>query len=143
MKEVSPTSNKYCIHSLRPLLIAFWRDDKLQQTASLLVEQVPVCIRLGVADGKTTLLTCLGALAEAVNDDALLKSINLNVLMCTRSEDVRLRIFALTCSEGLWRAHGGKLLGKLNGSMHLLVPTHSIGRLCGRNYSVHCRMCGR
>jgi len=31
--------------------------------------------------------------------------------MHTRSEDVRLRTFALTCSETLWRAHGGKLLG--------------------------------
>lgn len=48
---------------------------------------------------------------ESVNDDGLLKSINLDLLMHTRSEDVRLRTFALTCSETLWRKHGGKLLG--------------------------------
>jgi len=40
---------------------AFWRDDKLRQIAPLLVEQVSVCIRLGVADGKTTLPSCLKA----------------------------------------------------------------------------------
>jgi U3 small nucleolar RNA-associated protein 10 len=51
---------------------------------------------------------------EAVNDDALIKSINLELLMHTRSEDVQSRTFALTCSESLWRAHGGKLLGTLN-----------------------------
>jgi hypothetical protein len=56
---------------------------------------------------------------EAVNDDALIKSINLDLLMHTRSEDVRLRVFALTCSESLWRAHGGKMLGTSNtSSMH-------------------------
>jgi len=90
---------------------AFWRSDKLRQIASLLVQQVPVCIQLGISDGKTMLPNCLDALMKAVNDDALLKSINLDLLMHTRSEDVRLRTFALVCSETLWNAHGGKLLG--------------------------------
>jgi U3 small nucleolar RNA-associated protein 10 len=58
--------------------------------------------------------SCLNAMTDCVNDDALLKSINLGVLMHTRSEDPRLRLFALICSEALWRAHGGKLIGLLS-----------------------------
>jgi U3 small nucleolar RNA-associated protein 10 len=98
-------------HCLKCTVLAFWRNEKLRQIAPLLVEQVSVCIRLEIPEGKTTLSGCLEALMEAVNDDTLIKSINLDLLMHTRSEDVRTRIFALTCSETLWRAHGGKLLG--------------------------------
>jgi U3 small nucleolar RNA-associated protein 10 len=80
-----------------------------------LVEQVAVSVRLGVAEGKTLLPSCLGAMAECAGaDDVLLKTVNLGVLMYTRSEDARLCLFALTCSEALWRAHGGKLLGELD-----------------------------
>lgn len=92
-------------------MLAFWRDDKLRQIASPLIAQVPVCTRLNTLDGKTILPECLSALAECVTDDALLKSINLDVLMHTRSEDAKTRLFALTCSTSLWQAHGGKLLG--------------------------------
>ena len=49
---------------------------------------------------------------ESATDDMILKAINLELLMHTRSEDVRLRLFALSCSEKLWRAHGNKLLGE-------------------------------
>jgi len=102
------------IHCLKRTLLAFWRNEKLRQIAPLLVEQVSICIRLEVPEGKRTLSGCLDALMEAVNDDTLIKSINLDLLMHTRSEDVRSRVFALTCSETLWRAHGEKLLGSLN-----------------------------
>lgn len=102
------------IHYLKYTLLAFWRDEKLRQIAPLLVEQVSICIRLELPEGKTTLSGCLEALMEAVHDDTLIKSINLDLLMHTRSEDVRSRVFALACSETLWRAHGGKLLGTSN-----------------------------
>ncbi|KAG1852147.1 hypothetical protein DFJ58DRAFT_791745 [Suillus subalutaceus] len=39
------------------------------------------------------------------------QSINLDLLMHTRAEDARERIFALSCSEALWREQGGKLIG--------------------------------
>lgn len=129
--------NECNLYLLRPFILVFWRDDKLRQIAPLLVEQVSVCIRLGVTDGKTALPICLEALTGAVNDDALLKAINLDLLMHTRSEDVRLRTFALTCSETLWRAHGGKLLGASNLSMEIFVATHYISRLCGRDSDIH------
>ena len=90
---------------------AFWRDDKLQQVSALLVEQVEVTSRLNDADAKKLLQDCLGILIEAVTDDTLLKKINLNILMHTRSEDSRSRLTALSFSEALWRTHGGKLLG--------------------------------
>ncbi|KAG5644278.1 hypothetical protein DXG03_008763 [Asterophora parasitica] len=90
---------------------AFWRDDKLRQLASPLILQVPVCVRSNTAEAKSSLQDCLIALVDSATDDMLLKSINLDILMHTRSEDVRLRLLALTCSEKLWKTHGGKLLG--------------------------------
>jgi U3 small nucleolar RNA-associated protein 10 len=94
------------------LFLVFWGDDKLRHIRSPLIVQVEVCIRLrNAAEGKTALATCLSNLVEASTEDTLLKSINLDLLMRTRSEDARLRLFALTCSETLWLAHGGKLLG--------------------------------
>lgn len=91
----------------------FWRDDKLRQMSSPLIAQAAVCIKLNYTDGKIQLQECLGALTDSATDDNLLKAINLDLLMHTRSEDVRLRLLALTCSEALWRVHGGKLLGSL------------------------------
>ncbi|KAJ7054756.1 hypothetical protein C8F01DRAFT_1162846 [Mycena amicta] len=87
---------------------AFWRDDKLRLTTPVLIQQVPVCVSLGAS--KELVTECLVALADSATDDALLKSLNLDLLMHTRSEDVRLRIFALVCATTLWTAHGGKFL---------------------------------
>lgn len=121
---------------------AFWREDKLRRIAPVMVEQLPACIQLATAEGKTALPQCLDAITEAVSDDALLKSINLDLLMHTRSEDVRLRTFALACSEVLWQSHGGKLQGKLR--VLLLKHPHSLlYRLCCRNNYIPCRVCGR
>jgi U3 small nucleolar RNA-associated protein 10 len=89
----------------------FWRDDKLRQLTYPLIEQIAVCIGSNYIEGRPLLQECLRTLVESVTDDTLLKLINLNVLMHTRSEDVKLRVFALTCSDSLWRSHGGKLLG--------------------------------
>ncbi|KAF7297329.1 U3 small nucleolar RNA-associated protein 10 [Mycena indigotica] len=89
---------------------AFWRDDKLRLVTPSLIEQVPVCVRLGTDKDRELLSECLVALADSATDDTLLKSLNLDLLMLTRSEDVRLRIFALECATGLWTAHGGKFL---------------------------------
>ncbi|KAF7321073.1 U3 small nucleolar RNA-associated protein 10 [Mycena chlorophos] len=87
---------------------AFWRDDKLRLVAPALIQQVPVCIRLGT--DKELISECLVALADNATDDALLKAMNLDLLMQTRAEDPKLRIFALSCATALWTAHGGKFL---------------------------------
>ncbi|EPQ56067.1 hypothetical protein GLOTRDRAFT_129071 [Gloeophyllum trabeum ATCC 11539] len=89
----------------------FWRDDKLRQVAPALVGQVPVCLRMGTADGKRFLRDCLTAFVDAISEEALLKKVNLDLLMHTRSDDPALRIYALDCSEAIWRNHGNKLLG--------------------------------
>jgi len=52
----------------------------------------------------------LVALTDSAADDALLKTLNLDLLMHTRSDDARLRVFALACATALWNSHGGKLL---------------------------------
>ncbi|KAF8192665.1 hypothetical protein K438DRAFT_2017867 [Mycena galopus ATCC 62051] len=90
---------------------AFWRDDKLRLAAPGLVQQIAVCIRLGGnAEAKTLVTECLVALTDSAADDVLLKTLNLDLLMHTRSDDARLRVFALACATTLWNAHGGKLL---------------------------------
>ena len=94
-----------------PPLSAFWRDDKLRQAIPTLIEQMAVCVQFNFSDGKTLISECLNSLTGCVDDDTLLKTINLDVLMHTRSEDHRVRLLALSCSELLWRAHGTKLLG--------------------------------
>lgn len=104
----------------------FWRDDKLRQIAIPLIQQVPQCTTFPVdTEAKSLLQQCLDALVEDVSDDALLKTINLDLLMHTRSESAKVRQFALLCSESLWGAHGGKLLG----------PSHSIYQGAAANFS--------
>ncbi|KAJ7762738.1 hypothetical protein DFH07DRAFT_813302 [Mycena maculata] len=90
----------------------FWRDDKLRLATPTLVQQVAVCVQLrgGGTESKTLMTECLVALADSAADDALLKALNLDLLMHTRSDDARLRVFALACATALWDAHGGKLL---------------------------------
>ncbi|KAJ6578862.1 hypothetical protein DFH09DRAFT_980162 [Mycena vulgaris] len=91
---------------------AFWRDDKLRLASPGLVQQAAVCVRLGGSTESKALITeCLVALTDSAADDALLKAVNLDLLMHTRSDDARLRVFALSCATALWNAHGGKLLG--------------------------------
>ncbi|KAF9553866.1 hypothetical protein CPC08DRAFT_672807 [Agrocybe pediades] len=92
----------------------YWRDDKLRQIATPLTNQIEVCVRLKFTDsaGKAQLQDCFNALIENATDDTLLKNINLGILMHTRSEDARVRLFALSCSEAIWKTSGGgKLLG--------------------------------
>ena len=93
--------------------LAYWRDDKLRQLSKPLIAQVVVCVDANYSDQRQLLQDALNVLVDTVTDDALLKSINLDLLMHTRSEDARLRTYALSCSEMLWRNHGGKLLGTL------------------------------
>lgn len=104
----SPQLREYMAQSI---LTGFWRDDKIRQISVPLTAQIGAYIQHNFADGKTLLQDCFGALVESAVDDTLLKSINLNILMHTRSEDVRVRILALSTSEALWRIHGGKLIG--------------------------------
>ncbi|TBU55148.1 armadillo-type protein [Dichomitus squalens] len=89
----------------------FWRSDKLRQLQPLVVQQVPLAVCVNVADRKTAVSDCLIALLSLIDDDIMSKSLNLDVLMHSRSEDARVRLFSLSCAESLWRAHGDKLLG--------------------------------
>ncbi|KAJ3965955.1 hypothetical protein EV361DRAFT_608730 [Lentinula raphanica] len=90
---------------------SFWRDDKVKQISSMLISQIPICVKLNILEAKSLLQDCLVAGAETATDDRVLKLMNLDILMHTRSEDAKIRLFALTCAEALWRAHGSKLLG--------------------------------
>lgn len=59
------------------------------------------------------LVSCLlSVVAHVPNTSSdLLKRLNLELLMHTRSEDARVRILALECTTEMWKAEGGKLMG--------------------------------
>lgn len=101
--------------------IAFWRDDRLQQVTPVLVALIA---RAAVGDddtppigssssggGREAVSAGLVELCGAATDDDLLKRLNLDLLMHTRADDARVRIFALQCARELWTAHGSKLMG--------------------------------
>jgi len=97
----------------------FWRSDRLDSLLHVLSSQVNVCVRL-LADVeqdklnlKEALKGCLTAYVESVSDHTTLKKVNVDVLMHTRNEDARVRVYALSCAETLWRDHGHKLVGTL------------------------------
>ncbi|KAI8990419.1 armadillo-type protein [Trametes punicea] len=89
----------------------FWRSDKLRQLVPLAAQQVPVAVRLNLPEGRDALAECLVSLLGITDDDVLSKSLNLDILMHSRSDDARVRLLSLTCAERLWRSHGEKLLG--------------------------------
>lgn len=72
-------------------------------------------------ENRESLSRALCALAGAVSEDydergggsggALLKSLNLKILMQTRSEDAKQRIYSLKCATELWKTNGMKLVG--------------------------------
>lgn len=61
--------------------------------------------------GKEIVFASLVAIGGTATDDGLLKRLNLDVLMHTRSDDTLVRIFALQCAHALWTAHGRKFVG--------------------------------
>jgi len=91
----------------------FWRDDRLQQVMPVLVALVaPAVANQDAPLGAREIVSAgLVALGDTVTDDGLLKRLNLDVLMHTRSDDTLVRIFALQCAHAVWTAHGGKLVG--------------------------------
>ncbi len=68
--------------------------------------------RVNAVDSKAAVSECLIAILSLVDDDIMTKSLNLDVLMHSRSEEARVRLFSVACAEQLWRAHGDKLLGR-------------------------------
>ncbi|KAF9221723.1 hypothetical protein BS17DRAFT_710411 [Gyrodon lividus] len=104
----------------------FWREDKLSAILPHLLSQVPTAIHLPATSPvanvlpatqspapkqllTSSLLSLLSLLPSSSSD--LLKRLNLDLLMHTRSEDARIRILALECACELWKADGGKLIG--------------------------------
>lgn len=106
----------------------------------VIVKQLPVCIKINTEYARDTLANCLVVVMEQITDDTLLKTTNLDILMHTRSEDMRLRLFALTCAEAVWRTNGGKLLGMRLANLRAFAIVHIYCqcRICRRDRSVHC-----
>ncbi|SRR6266403_272098 len=92
----------------------FWRDDRLRQVMPVLVALVAPAAGASQdapSSGREIVSAGLVAFGDTATDDALLKRLNLDVLMHTRSDDALVRIFALQCARALWTAQGSKLVG--------------------------------
>lgn len=50
-------------------------------------------------------------MAGTVLDEALLKHINLDILMQTRDDEVRTKLYALNCAHRVWEDHGEQFAG--------------------------------
>ncbi|KAG8215320.1 hypothetical protein J3R82DRAFT_8911 [Butyriboletus roseoflavus] len=105
----------------------FWREDKLAALLPHVLSQVPAAVHspppsaVIIASPETqsdtaprqVLVACLLAMVTLLPSTSsdILKRLNLDLLMHTRSEDVRVRILALECTTAMWKAEGGKLMG--------------------------------
>ncbi|KAG6334786.1 hypothetical protein ID866_4304 [Astraeus odoratus] len=100
-----------------------WREDNISAILPHLISQLPTATRLPMPTATlvsistqthkqllTTSLVSLVTLLPAGASDAL-KKFNLSLLMHTRSEDARLRVFALECATEVWKVEGAKLIG--------------------------------
>ena len=122
----------------------FWRNDKLRQLQPLAIQQVPVATRINTTDSKAVVSDCLIAMLSVIDDDVMAKSLNLGVLMYSRSEEARVRWFSVACAEQLWYAHGNKLLGaRFFDSFAAYHALTYVVRLCGGDCNVHRRGSGR
>ena len=92
---------------------AYWRDERLRQISQPIISQIPVCIALRVSGGKEALTSCLLAMVEHIDEDALLRTVNHDLLMHSRSEDTRVKLYALSCASEIWEQHARKLAGTL------------------------------
>ncbi|KAF8578875.1 ARM repeat-containing protein [Ramaria rubella] len=90
---------------------AFWRADKLHKLIPTFIAQIDVCPFFATNEARQPLKLCLGALVAAMDDDSSLKSLNLGILMQTRSDEAQVRLFALECAEHLWQLHSDQLSG--------------------------------
>ncbi|KAF8654764.1 hypothetical protein AX16_003419 [Volvariella volvacea WC 439] len=90
----------------------FWKDNKLHELSVCLIQQLPLVANTNaLSPTKDYLQNAFVALVESCTDDALLKKINLDILLHSRAEKVQTRLYALKCSFALWQAHGRKLIG--------------------------------
>jgi U3 small nucleolar RNA-associated protein 10 len=112
--------------SPKPSFTVFWREDKLSALLPHVLSQVPIAVHLPSPPPVTTapsetppktprerVVSCLLSVAALLPNASsdLLKRLNLDLLMHTRSEDARVRLLALACATETWKAEGGKLVG--------------------------------
>lgn len=126
-------------------LTAFWRDDRLKSINESMTKQIAVCARLKFMLGKPLLSNALVAMIDCIEDDSLLKTTNIGVLMQTRSDDPRLRLYAITCAVAIWQEHGKKLASPYYILIQICKTKKSdltrFSRSWTRNCSFHNRVC--
>ncbi|KDQ16943.1 hypothetical protein BOTBODRAFT_144298 [Botryobasidium botryosum FD-172 SS1] len=89
----------------------FWRDDRLEKIMHPVVQQIAIPNVWGAESGKELLTQCLTDIARAMTRDELLKALNRNILMQTRSEDPNVRLYTLACASHMWQEEGSRLIG--------------------------------
>ncbi|KAG8860617.1 snoRNA-binding rRNA-processing protein utp10 [Serendipita sp. 411] len=90
---------------------ALWNDDLARPVSAMLVRQIPLTARSQKAWMTSLLCAAISAVASVVTDPILLKTLNLDFLMQTRSEEAAIRICSLQCVAKLWLSNGRRLAG--------------------------------
>jgi len=83
----------------------------IQKLSKPLIRQVCVAASLDDPAVKDAVSSCVSSMAGIVLDEALLKHINLDILMQTRDDEVRTKLYALSCARHVWEDHGKRLAG--------------------------------
>ena len=76
-----------------------------------LVNQIAVFHRLPMEGRQDVLSTCIANFAVALSREEDIKKLNLDILMQTRSENSRVRLYALQTCVQAWTAAGAQLIG--------------------------------
>lgn len=107
---------------LNTVMLAFWKLEKLNKLTPPLVKQIENYVNLfSKTDDTEALQTCLNNLVSVMDDELSLKKLHLDILMETRSEDPRVRLFTLQILVSLWESQGEKLTGFLTDIITFIV----------------------
>ena len=90
----------------------FWHDNRVKPLIAPLISQIAFPLVSKQTSARGALGDALNGLMDCIEDDLLVKDMNLKVLMHTRSDDVRVRLAAVHCATDLWTVQGTRLRGE-------------------------------
>ncbi|KAG8835933.1 hypothetical protein FRC17_000018 [Serendipita sp. 399] len=99
---------------------ALWSDELAHSASAMLVRQMSIVAISHKQWMLTLLCSAMSSVASVITDPTLLKTLNLDILMQTRSEQTETRLLSLNCLEKLWTSNGRRLVGWRNEAMPFL-----------------------
>jgi hypothetical protein len=107
-KRSLPKANSPCW----VVILGFWREDRLELVMPALLQQIQVAHKLKPSSNVAPLIDCVKAVARTITKEDTLRQLNMKTLMYTRSEELPVRMTALTCAQSLWEEEGTQLAGE-------------------------------